>query len=166
MQRVPHALRAGAEARDVAGRFEGRVRDHGTVERLQPVAGGVGERDHPGHAARVSQRGRLTLHSDPSLLKAARQRIEPRRICYLPAEHLGTRRDSTVDEQTLLAVIHAERARPAAAVHLLHPEPGGRKRAPVLDLVRSNPQIAECLYFHSEPPIVVFWRAFWIARYN
>ena len=58
-QHVAHAEWAGAEAGDGAARPERFVGDLRAVERLQPVAGRIGERDQAGYEALIEKLGPL-----------------------------------------------------------------------------------------------------------
>lgn len=65
------------------------------------------------------------------------QARDRRRIRHLPAEHFCARRDGAIDEETLLAVVHAERARPAARSTTCIPSQAGARYGRACSLDRS-----------------------------
>ena len=69
------------------------------------------------HAALVSQRRGFAFHSNAGGFETGGERVKCRSVSDFPAEDLGTRFDGTVDEQALLAVIHAEGAHQAGPVN-------------------------------------------------
>ena len=129
------------------------VGDLRAVERLQPIAGRIGERDQPAHEALVSERRRLALHRHAGAFQPRRERIERCRIRDLPAEVALPLGQRAIDHQSLLAVIHPERARTGTAIDRLHAEPVGGVMRPVVEPVRADAEIAEPLDGHcSDPP--------------
>ena len=149
---MAHAERAGAEAGNGAARAERLVGDLRAVERLQPIAGRVGERDQPADEALVGERRRLALHRHAGVFQPRRQRIERRRVRHLPAEVALPLGQRSIDHQSLLAIIHAECAHAGTAIDRLHAEPVGRVMRPVVELVRADAEIAECLDGHRLVP--------------
>ena len=135
----PMPERTGAEAGDRAPRTERLVGDRRAPERLQPVAARVGEADQPAHAALVGQRRRLAPHRDGVRLQPRRQRIERRRVRHLEAEIALAIGERAIDDQPLLAVVHAERAAGVATLDHLHAEPVGGEVRPVGQIGRPAP---------------------------
>src|SRR5262244_3438765 len=111
---MSHAERPGAEPRDQAAWLKRLVGNSGAMKDLQAIAGGIAERDEPCDKALVGERGGLARDGDAGALQPRRQRIECGRVLDLPAEILDAVSRGAVEHQALLAVIHAEGARPAA----------------------------------------------------
>ena len=97
--------------------LEGGIGDLGAVEGFQAVAGRIIEGNQAGHAALVGQDSGFAFHRDGGGFQAGGELIEGCGACDFPAEDLGARLDRAVDEQPLLAIVHAERAHRAGAVH-------------------------------------------------
>ncbi len=150
---VAHAESTGAETRDRPARLERLSRKLGLAEGLQPVAGGIGERNQFGHMPLVGERARSARHLQRRDPPAGRRADQARRSTE--PSHPTTASPASaaaVDDQALLAIVHAEGARLAAAVDLLHAEQPGRHLAPLVDLGRIDPDIAERGDFHRHPP--------------
>ena len=86
---MAHALRAGAEARDVARRAERLVGDLSAMEGFQPVAGGILEADQATdmELRRFGAAGQL--HAGTCCLQPGGERIERGGIGHFPAEDLA-----------------------------------------------------------------------------
>src|SRR5262249_12265140 len=116
---MSHALRSGAEAAYMPSRAERFIGDLTTVKRLHTVTGRVAEGNHFSGATLVRHGGRLPPPRDASLFQPRRECIERRRVRDLPAEKTLSVGQSTIDNQALLSVVHAERTHVAAAINRL-----------------------------------------------
>src|SRR3954447_6281988 len=77
-----------------------------------------------------------------------RHPIQRRPVSNLPAEKATAISAVAVDDQPLLAVVHAQREAGAAAFDHLHAEQAGGELRPVRELVADNADISETLQFH------------------
>src|ERR1700733_8426713 len=77
-----------------------------------------------------------------------RQRVERGGVGDLPAIKAYAFAGIGIDDQALLAVVHAERARGAAFVDKLHAEKTRRIGRPLVDIAGADPNIAERLHAH------------------
>ena len=119
---MAHAERAGAEAGDRAAGLERIGRGLGAVEDFEPVADRVGEHDQVLDPALVGERARAARDLHAVVFQMRRERIERRRVGDLPAVERRAFVCVGVDDDALLAVVHAERERAAALVDQLHAE--------------------------------------------
>src|SRR3984885_10102998 len=78
-----------------------------------------------------------------------RQRVERGGVGDLPAIKAYAFAGIGIDDQALLAVVHAERARGAAFVDKLHAEKTRRIGRPLVDIAGADPNIAERLQEHG-----------------
>jgi len=86
------------------------------------------------------------------MLRPGLKRVEGGAVGDLPSEDLGARLDGPVDEQALFAIVHAESAHRAGAVHRLHSNVGRGERRPVVEVRRADAKISEGLDFHGLSP--------------
>ena len=77
-----------------------------------------------------------------------RQRIERGGIGDFPAIEADALAGIGIDDQALLAVIHAKRARAAALVDELHAEKARGVGRPLVDITGADPDIPERLKLH------------------
>ncbi|MEY9474358.1 hypothetical protein ABH992_006757 [Bradyrhizobium yuanmingense] len=101
---------------------------------LQPVAGRVSERDQLGDMPLVSECARTSDHPDAMAFEPSCQLIQFDGRRNFPSHHRKASIAAAVDDQPLLAVVHAEGPHLAAAIDLLHAEQPGRHPAPLLEL--------------------------------
>ena len=87
----------------------------------------------------------------PACFEPRRQRIERSRVGDLPAEHADAVAAVRVDDDALLAVIHAERQRRARLVDALQAEQPGAIARPITQILGADADIAESLYAHRDP---------------
>ena len=79
-----------------------------------------------------------------------RKRFERRRVGDLPTVEGRALAISLLDDDALLAVVHAERQGGAAAVDELHAEETAAVGGPILQALRANAHIPERLNIHRE----------------
>ena len=150
--RVPHAERAGAEARDRAAGLERIGRDFGAVKRFEPVADRIGEYDQILDAAFVGERTRAARDLDVVVFQMRRQRIERRGIGDFPAVERRPLGLVAMDDDALLAVVHAQRERAAALVDQLHAEKAGAVSRPIVEILGADADISQSVEAHNGSP--------------
>src|SRR5215831_885536 len=116
---MSHSLRPGTEASYMPRRAERFIGDLSTVKRLHTVTGRVAEGNHFSGATLVRHGGGFQPHRDAGLFQPRRECIERRRVRDLPAEKTLAVGQSTIDNQALLSVVHAERTHVAATINRL-----------------------------------------------
>ena len=78
------------------------------MENFEPVAAGIVEHDQVRHAPLVGERARAACDFDPARLDARRHRVERGGVRNLPTEKADALPAVGVDDEPLLAIIHAE----------------------------------------------------------
>ncbi len=119
---MTEAERPGAEARHVASGLERIGRDLRAVENLQPVADRIGKHDQVCYQPLFGERARAALKLDARCLELGRERLERGGVRDLPAEHLDAFAAVGIDDDALLAVVHAKRHGRARLVDPLEAE--------------------------------------------
>ncbi len=119
------------------------VGDRGAVERLQPVAGRIGEADQLAHETLIGQAAGSRRTATPAASSRGAERVERGGVRDLEAEIALAVGQRAVDDQALLAVVHAEGAAGVAALDHLHAEPVGGEIGPVGQVGRADADIAE-----------------------
>ena len=145
---VAHAERAGAVAGDRAAGLERIGRGLGAMERFEPVADRIGEHDQVLDPALIRQRPRAARDFHAVLFQMRRERIERRRVGNLPAVERRAFVFVGVDDDALLAVVHAQRQRAAALVDQLHAEKVGAVSRPILEVLGADTDIAQGVEMH------------------
>src|SRR6187402_3045523 len=102
--------------------------------------------------ALVSERPRAARDVYAVALQPSGEPIELGGGWNLPSHHRKTGVAAAVDDQPLPAVVHTKGAHLAAAIDLLHAEQPRRHPAPLVELRRVDPDIAERGDFHRIPP--------------
>ena len=131
---MSHALRPSTETPYMPCRAEWFIGDLTTVERLHTVAGRIAEGNHLSGATLVRHGGAFPPHRDAGLFQPRRQRIEGRASATSQPKKRSPSGQPAVDDQALLAVIHAEGTHGAAAINRLKPKLAGSKTGPVIEL--------------------------------
>ena len=130
---MAEAERAGAEAGDRAAGAERRVGDLGAIKCLEPIAGGIPERNQAANAPVIGERLRLGDNLDLGSFQPGRQSVQRRRIGNLPAEEALAFRHRAVDDNALLAVVHAECEQGRTALDCLQADQSGPELPPVVE---------------------------------
>ena len=148
---MAEAERAGAEAGDVAAGLERLGRGLGAVEQFEPVADRIAGHDQVLDPPLVGERAGAARHRDAGLLKPPGDGIEGRRIRHLPAEEAQPFAAIRIDDDALLAVVHAEGHRARALVDALQPEHPAAVGAPVAQILGADSEITQRLGGHVAP---------------
>ncbi len=119
------------------------------MERLEPVAGRIAERDQPTDAALVGQTGGRVPHGNAGGFQPRGESIQCGGIRDLPAEEALALGQAAIDDQALLTVIHAESPHGSAAVNRLQAELVRGEDGPVVDLGSAQPKVTQCLHAHD-----------------
>jgi hypothetical protein len=106
------------------------------------------KRDHSPNASAVRQNLRFGRDLDFGTFEPRGERVQSRGIRNFPTEETSSLRQSPVDYDPLLAVVHSERQQRGAALHRLQSHEARSEVSPVLDLVRAETSISESLYCH------------------
>jgi hypothetical protein len=101
--------------------------------------------------ARVRERLRLGSHLDVSRFEPGRERIEGRAISHLPAKETRAIGHRSVDDDTLLAVVHPEGEQGVAALHRLQPDQRGAEQPPIVEPIRAESGISQPLQHGVSP---------------
>ena len=95
----------------------------------------------------VGERARAALDLHAAGFEPRRQRLERGRVGGLPAEHRDALAAaiavSGIDDDALLAVVHAERQRRAGLVDALQAEQPGAERSPVAQVLGAGDDISQ-----------------------
>ena len=129
----------------------GVARDLGAVEHLDARAGRVLQHDQVLHVPLVGERARAARDLHAGALRASPRAPPGGRVRDLPAEKADALPAVGVDDDALLAVVHAERHRGARLVDALQPEEVRAELRPVAELLGAKSDIAQCLHAHAEP---------------
>ena len=142
--RVADAQRASAKAGDRAARLE-RIAGHvGAVEKLQPIAERIVDDNQILDEALVGERTRTARDFRARSFELRGNRIERGSVGNLPAEKGDTLPTASVDDDALLAVVHAE-GPVMALVDLLKTEQTTSIFRPVLDDFGADTDITQGL---------------------
>ena len=145
---VAHAERAGAETGDRAAGLERIGGGLGAVEDFEPVADRVVEHDQVLDAALVGQRARAARDLDAGLFEMRRERVERGGVGDFPAVERRAFVLVGVDDDALLAVVHAQRERAAALVDHLHAEEAGAVGRPIVEILGADADISQRFEVH------------------
>ena len=108
------------------------------MENLDPVADRIVQHDEVLHAALVGECARAARDLDAGAIEVRREPLERRGVGDLPAEEADAFAAVGLDDDALLAVVHAERERGAALVDGLQPKQPAAVRAPVVERLGAN----------------------------
>ena len=145
---VSEPERPGAKAGNRAAGLERLRRRLGAMKKLEPVALRIVEHDQIRHVPFVGQRAGAAGYIDPRALELPGQRIERGRVPDLPTEKADALAVIGVDDDPLLAVVHAEGQRGARFVDALKAEQTRAVARPIAQILGSNPDITESLRNH------------------
>src|ERR1051326_347203 len=115
----------------------------------QPVAERVGERDQIRNWALVGQRAAAARNLDPCAFEMRRQCIECSRVGDFPAEERDALAAVGIDDDALLAVVHAEGERVARFVDALQAEEPAAVARPIVQILGADPDITQRLWNRS-----------------
>src|SRR5262249_27942090 len=110
------------------------------------------EYDQVAHAALVGERAGAARHLNAGALELGSEAIERRRVGNFPAIEGRTFAAVLLHHDPLLAVVHAERERRAAAIDELHAEEAPAIGGPVLQAPRADANISQRLNGHRGSP--------------
>ena len=105
---VAHSEGTGAKSGNVATGLERIAGALRTVENFEPVAAGIAEHDQVGNVPLAGERARAARDLGASRLDACRDLVESGGVRDLPAKEGDTLAAVGVDDEPLLAVIHAK----------------------------------------------------------
>src|SRR4051812_19127462 len=153
--------RPGAKARNAAAGRERIGRYLRAMENLQPVAERVVGDDQILDQTLVCERARAAGNHDPCLLEPRCRRIKRRGVGDFPAENADAFATICVDDDALLAVIHAERQHRSALVDPLQAEQPGPIGPPITQILGADADISQSLYAHRDPHrfAAIIWEA-------
>jgi hypothetical protein len=121
----------------------------GAVEQFEPVAKRIVEHDQVAHVAFVGQRAGAARYLDLVSLQMCRDGVERRGVGDLPAEEADTLAAVGIDDDALLAVVHAEGERRARLVDALQAEQARAVARPVGQILGAHADIAQSLRSRS-----------------
>jgi hypothetical protein len=104
------------------------------VEGFHAVAGRIAERNHLGSATLVRHGSRFTPDRDASRLQPCSQCVESRRVGDLLTEKLLSVGKAAVEDEALLAIVHAEGPHGAATINRLEAKLAACKARPIVEL--------------------------------
>ena len=142
---MTHAERTGAEAGDRAPRLERLGRDLGAVECLEPVADRIGKDDEILDPPFFGKRARAARNLHAACFQMRGQRVERRGIGDFPTVEGGTFVIVSLNDDPLLAIIHAQGERAAALVDELHAEEARAIGRPFVDILGTDADISQRL---------------------
>ena len=122
---------------------------------FEPVAGRIVEHDQVLDLPLVGERARAARDLGAGALEPRGERVERRRVRHLPAEEADALPAVGIDDEALLAVVHAERERRAALVDALQAEEIAAVARPVLQVLGANPDIAQSFDAHDASSILI-----------
>ncbi len=140
---MTHAERAGAEAGNAAPGLERLGRGLRTMKHFEPVAGRIGEYDEIGDAAFVGECAGPARDLHPMAIEMRRKGFERGRVVDLEAEEAGAFAAVGIDDEALLAVIHAQGQAGAGLVDKLHAEQPRRVLLPVRKVCGAHTDVSE-----------------------
>src|ERR1043166_5630862 len=140
---MAHAERAGAKTGDRTSGTELIGRGLGAMENLHAIADRVGEHDQVLHAPLVGERTRTPGDLHTASFEPDAERIERGRIRDFPAEETDAGAAVLIDDDALLAVVHAEREARRALVDALKAEQLRAVVAPIAKRLRANADITQ-----------------------
>src|SRR5262249_58357609 len=108
--------------------------DGTTVNRRHRVAARIREENRAGGATRARHSRGFPPHCDAGAFQPGRQCIERRCVSNFPTKKTLSIRQSAIDDQTLLPVVHTEGMYCAATINRLQPKLAGSKTGPVIEL--------------------------------
>jgi hypothetical protein len=120
-----------------------------TTWQLEPVAGRIADNDEITDTALVGQRARAALDRHAGLFEPRGDGVERRGIRHLPAEEAQAFAAIGIDDDALLAVVHAEGEPARALVDALQAEQPAAVAAPVAQILGADPDISKRLGGHS-----------------
>ena len=142
---MTEAERAGAKARDRAARLERIGCRFGAVKNLEPVAQRIVEHDQILDAPLVGERAGAAGDFDTAVVQMRREGVERRRVGGFPAEKADAFAAICIDDDALLAVVHAEGERGARFVDALQAEKAAAIARPVAQILGAYADIAQSL---------------------
>ena len=119
------------------------------MKRFEAIADRIGEHDQVLHAALVGKRRSAARDFHVGGFEPRGERIERASVRDFPTMERRIA-GASADDHALLAVVHAQRKALAALVDELHPEEARCISRPILEPVRANSHIAECLERHDD----------------
>jgi hypothetical protein len=140
--------RAGAEAGDSAAGLERLARGLAAVENLKPVAERVVKNDQILDVTLVGKGAGALCDLDAVLFEMGRDRVKRRGIGHFPAEEADAFAAVGIDDNALLAIVHAERQRRARFVDGLQPKQAGAVARPIAQVLGANTDISQSLRNH------------------
>ena len=156
---MAHAERPGAEAGNGTAGLERIARNFGAMERFEPVADRIGKNDQILDAAFFGERTRTACDLDAVFLQTRGKRVERRGIGDFPAVERRPLVRVAMDDDALLAVVHAQRERAAALVDNLHAEKARAVIRPIVEILGADADIAERVEIHRCSPagVISYW---------
>ena len=122
------------------------------MEDFEPVAERIGEHDQVLDPALLRERARAAGDRHARLLQTRRKPLQRGRVGDLPAEESDPFAAVFLDDDALLAVVHAQRKLLAALLQELHAQKSRAEAAPVLERICVNADISERLNIHARSP--------------
>ena len=126
--------------------WNGSVGRLGAMEQLEAIAERIGEHDQVLHAPFVGERARAARDLDAGGIEPRRKRVERGRVRDFPAEEADALAAVGIDDDALLAVVHAERQRATRLLSMrCRPSSCGAVVAPVVELLARMPRYPSAL---------------------
>src|SRR5262249_8820331 len=110
---VSQSQGTGAKAGNATSRSERLGRRLRAVEQFQPVADRIGKRDQIGNMALISKGATAVCDLNATVVEMRRPRIERIGVGNLPAKKAKALAAIRLDDDPLLAIVHAESQRGA-----------------------------------------------------
>src|SRR5262245_29706374 len=118
------------------------------MKNLQAIAERIVENDQVLHHALVSERLGAACDLHVCRLELRRQRLERARVSHLPAEHIDALAAISVNDDALLAVVHAERNGRGTPVDPLQAKKPGSIARPVAKIPGAGANVTESFNTH------------------
>jgi hypothetical protein len=115
---------------------------------LDPIACGIIEPDQLGDVTLIGKCARPARDLDAVVIYPAGQAGKLHAARHFPAHHRKTGIAAAIDDQPLLAVVHAKGADAPASIGQLHPKQIGGHLVPLIQLRGFDPDVAERGDFH------------------
>src|SRR5215510_15841951 len=119
------------------------------MDDLQPVAERVVDDDQVLHHPLVGKRPRAARNLDIPRIELRRQHIKRGRISHFPAEHIDALPTISVNDDALLAVIHAESNGRTALVDALQAKKPRAEACPVANILGAGTDITKSFDAHE-----------------
>ena len=130
-------------------------RDLGAVEELQPVAVGIARHQEIGDMALLGEAAGAARDLDAVGLEMGAEPGERRGVRDLPAEEADALAAVGIDDEPLLAVVHPQAQRRAAAVDRLEAEQPRPVPRPIVDVLGAQADVTQRLNEHATSPAFV-----------